>query len=60
MESSGGYMPAVRRLEREMTMWRVVQIRTRILRLRKRQTFKHNLIADALEKKLLSRMSWTR
>jgi hypothetical protein len=42
------------------SMKQVVRIRTRILRLRRKNTWAANQIADAIEHKLLSRLSWTR
>lgn len=43
-----------------MTMVHVVRVRSRILRLRRRNTWPARRLADRIEADLLSRMSWTR
>ena len=43
-----------------LTMKHVVRIRRHVIRLRRLNTWKALLVADAIEAKLLSRMGWTR
>lgn len=42
------------------SMKQVVRIRARILRLRRKNTWPANQLADTIESKLLIRLSWTR
>jgi hypothetical protein len=48
------------KFKRRISMTQVTRIRARVLRLRKIKTWRSMLLADTIEAKLLSQMSWTR